>query len=115
MSGGLYVNSGRGYTAEQDVKPDFVSPGVNVTGPGPLGSYVDRTGTSAAAALASGATALLIQWGMERTQIRYFTTQELKSYLIRGALRDPALVYPNREWGYGTLNLYNTFLTLMTT
>ena len=115
VSGGLYVNSGRGYTAEQDVKPDFVSPGVNVTGPGPLGSYVDRTGTSAAAALASGATALLIQWGMERTQIRYFTTQELKSYLIRGALRDPALVYPNREWGYGTLNLYNTFLTLMTT
>lgn len=114
-AGSLYVNSGRGYTADENVKPDFVSPGVNVTGPGPLGSYIERTGTSAAVALASGATALLIQWGMERTQSRYFTTQELKSYLIRGAQRDPALIYPNREWGYGTLDLYNTFLSLMTT
>lgn len=115
VTGSLYVNSGRGYTADENVKPDFVSPGVNVTGPGPLDSYIEKTGTSAAAALTSGAAALLIQWGMERTLSRYFTTQELKSYLIRGAQRDPALTYPNREWGYGTLNLYNTFLSLMTT
>ena len=67
-----------------------------------------------AAALAAGASALLIQWGMERTPSRFYTTQELKFYLIRGAQRDPALTYPNREWGYGTLDLYNSFLSLMT-
>lgn len=113
-TGSLYIHSSRGYTADNDVKPDFVSPGVDVTGPGSLGSYVDKTGTSAAAALAAGASALLIQWGMERTPSRFYTTQELKFYLIRGAQRDPALTYPNREWGYGTLDLYNSFLSLMT-
>ena len=107
-TGSLYIHSSRGYTADNDVKPDFVSPGVDVTGPGPLGSYVDKTGTSAAAALAAGASALLIQWGMERTPSRFYTTQELKFYLIRGAQRDPALTYPNREWGYGMLDLYRT-------
>ena len=36
----------------------------------------------------------------------------LKSYLIRGAQRNPALTYPNREFGYGTLDLFQTFLRL---
>lgn len=111
----LYVHSGRGYTADNDIKPDFVSPGVNVTGPGPSGTYLERTGTSAAAALASGAAALLIQWGLQQTPPVYFTTRELKLYLIRGARRESDLSYPNREWGYGILDLYNTFLSMMTT
>ena len=33
----------------------------------------------------------------------------VKSYLIRGAKRNPALRYPNEEWGYGALDLYETF------
>ena len=111
----LYVHSGRGYTADNDIKPDFVSPGVNVTGPGPSGTYLERTGTSAAAALASGAAALLIQWGLQQTPPVYFTTRELKLYLIRGARRESDLSYPNKEWGYGILDLYNTFLSMMTT
>ncbi len=32
-TGSLYIHSSRGYTADNDVKPDFVSPGVDVTGP----------------------------------------------------------------------------------
>ena len=36
----------------------------------------------------------------------------VKAFLIRGAKRNPALSYPNREWGYGALNLYETFLRL---
>lgn len=111
----LYVHSGRGYTADNDIKPDFVSPGVNVTGPGPSGTYLERTGTSAASALASGAAALLIQWGLQQTPPVYFTTRELKLYLIRGARRESDLSYPNREWGYGILDLYNAFLSMMTT
>ena len=35
-----------------------------------------------------------------------------KSILIRGADRNPSLTYPNREWGYGTLNLYQSFLAM---
>ena len=26
-----------------------------------------------------------------------------------GATKTPDMSYPNREWGYGQLNLYNTF------
>lgn len=111
----LYVHSGRGYTAENSIKPDFVSPGVDVTGPGPSGTYLEKSGTSAAAALASGAAALLIQWGLQQTPPVYFTTRQLKIYLIRGARRDADLTYPNREWGYGILDLYNSFLSMMTT
>ena len=36
----------------------------------------------------------------------------IKAFLIRGAKRNPALSYPNREWGYGALDLYETFLRL---
>ena len=36
----------------------------------------------------------------------------LRSYLIRGARRSPSLSYPNREWGYGILDLYETFRLL---
>ena len=36
----------------------------------------------------------------------------IKSYLIRGASRNPSLSYPNREFGYGTLDLLQTFLKL---
>lgn len=110
----LYVHSGRGFAAGNVVKPDFVSPGVDVTGPGPLRTYTERTGTSAAAAVTAGAAALLVQWGLERIPPVYFTTNELKSYLIRGARREDSLIYPNREWGYGILDLYNSFLSLMT-
>ena len=34
---------------------------------------------------------------------------QIKSLLILGAIRPDFLEYPNREWGYGQLNLYNTF------
>ena len=36
----------------------------------------------------------------------------IKAFLIRGAKRNPALSYPNREWGYGALDIYETFLRL---
>ncbi|CBL35540.1 hypothetical protein CL3_02150 [butyrate-producing bacterium SM4/1] len=39
-------------------------------------------------------------------------TSIAKAFLIRGAERNPVFTYPNREWGYGTLNLYNAFLRM---
>jgi len=35
-------------------------------------------------------------------------TQKAKKYLIRGADRT-GITVPNRAWGNGTLNLYDTF------
>ena len=37
-------------------------------------------------------------------------TTRIKNYLIRGARRDQGRIYPNREWGYGEVDLYETFL-----
>ncbi|MFQ7767752.1 MAG: S8 family serine peptidase [Fusicatenibacter saccharivorans] len=96
------------------MKPDFAAPGVSVTGPGPAGSYVSFSGSSASAAITSGAAALFLQWGIQRTPARYFTAQEVKNYLIRGADRTDTITYPSREWGYGRLQLYQSFTSLMT-
>ena len=106
--------SGRGFTRLGEIKPDFAAPGVSVTGPGPAGSYVNFSGSSASAAITSGAAALFLQWGVQRTPSRYFTAQELKNYLIRGADRTDTITYPSKEWGYGRLQLYQSFTSLMT-
>jgi hypothetical protein len=34
---------------------------------------------------------------------------EVKKFLIRGAQRSPNLIYPNRDWGYGIMDIYNVF------
>lgn len=110
----LFIHSGRGYTVAGSIKPDFAAPGVDVTAPGPGNSYITFTGTSASAAITAGACALLTEWGLRRNPPLYFTTHQIKIYLIRGCVQTNPLSYPNREWGYGTLNLYQTFLALTT-
>ncbi|MEE1179103.1 MAG: S8 family peptidase [Lachnospiraceae bacterium] len=111
----IYLNSGRGYTRNQQVKPDLCAPGVKVSGPGIRDSYVQRDGTSVAAALTAGSCALLMEWGQKLPVPRYLSTYEIKNLLIRGAIRNPDLFYPNREWGYGTLDVYQVFRAISTT
>lgn len=108
----LFIHSGRGFTRRSVIKPDICSPGVNITGPSINNSYSQRTGSSMAAALCSGTAALLLEWGLNRPIPVFFSGNEVRIYLIRGAVRNPDLVYPNREWGYGTMNIYETFLSL---
>lgn len=56
--------SGRGYTRElREVKPDLVAPGVQILTTAPGGGYQRMTGTSFAAPFATGAAALLMQYG----------------------------------------------------
>ena len=76
------------------------------------GSYTHMTGTSAAAAHVAGAAALLLHWGVLEKNNFYMNSSTIKTYLIRGAKRNPALTYPNREFGYGTLDLYQAFIRL---
>ena len=45
--------------------------------------------------------------------IRLAESREIRSYFIRGAVRTQGLNYPNREWGYGRLNLEETFNALL--
>ena len=62
-----------------------------------------------AAAHVAGAVASLFGWGIVEGNQITMSQASVKSYLIRGAKRNPALRYPNEEWGYGALDLYETF------
>lgn len=105
----IYYESGRGFTANNEVKPDIAAPAVDVYGPVGKAQYGTRTGTSVAAAITAGAGALLLEWtGVRRNDIAA-STINIKNYFIRGAVRDDNNSYPNREWGWGRMDLYQTF------
>ncbi|MDD3401950.1 MAG: S8 family peptidase [Hespellia sp.] len=107
--GAIAIQSGRGYTRKQGIKPDFAAPGVNVLGVMQDGRFVRRSGSSIAAAVTAGAMALLMEWITYQRGEAGVDSVQLKSMMILGTQRNPALNYPNREWGYGTLDLYQAF------
>ncbi len=105
----LYQQAGRGYTRTGAIKPDFAAPGVNIQCPSLNHGYTTYTGTGAAAAHTAGVTAILLEWAIVRNNYPGIDTVEAKKFLIRGADRSENLVYPNRDWGYGILDIYNVF------
>ncbi|MDO5381599.1 MAG: S8 family peptidase [Eubacteriales bacterium] len=109
LTGGSDVNSSRGYTADDKIKPEMVAPGVNVYGVGGVAGYTRMSGTSVAAAHVAGACALFLSWGVTNNRQSLIGNSEIKAYLIRGADRRPNMEYPNRIYGYGTLNIANAF------
>ncbi|BBF45166.1 Ser-type protease [Lachnospiraceae bacterium KM106-2] len=111
----LYLNSSRGYTVSNLVKPDIVAPGVNVYGPIGRNQFGTKTGSSIAAAFTAGLAALLLQWGIGYGNSTTINTSDIKTILIRGANRNQTITYPNREWGYGSVDLFSSFESLRTT
>lgn len=105
---GIYIHSSRGYTRLGVVKPDLAAPGVNIGAP----NLPSASGTSVAAALVAGSLANLLSWALDVQSPWFLNTSIAKSFLVRGANRNPNFSYPNKEWGYGTLDLYNAFLQL---
>lgn len=105
----LYLNASRGYTRVGDIKPEIAAPGVNVTSPTLDQGFSDATGTSVSAAHTAGVAALLLEWGIVRGNQASMSTVEMKVFLIRGARRELQIPYPNRDWGYGILDVYNVF------
>lgn len=103
------VNSSRGYTADNRVKPDIVAPGVDVYGVGGIRGYTRRSGTSVAAAHTAGAAALFLSWGVTNKNREVIGNTEIKSYLIRGAKRQNGVEYPNVSSGYGMLDISGAF------
>ena len=108
----LSQSSGRGYTRSRRIKPDIAAPGVDVPGALPGRRFTVRTGASAAAAVTAGAIALMLEWLLNYENVPGIDSYQIKSLLILGAVRPKTMEYPNREWGYGQLNLYNTFETI---
>lgn len=109
ITGGIYVDSGRGFTRTSQIKPDLAAPAVNVYGPTAGGGYTQKSGTSIAAALTAGVCANLMEWAIIKGRDPYIDSTRIKEYLIRGARRESGLSYPSREWGYGKLDLEGVF------
>lgn len=105
----LYVNSSRGYTRDNVVKPELAAPGVNYLAPTLNKTFEPFSGTSISAAHTAGVAALMLEWGTVRNNNPGMDSNVLKNFLIRGARRRPNLVYPNRDWGYGILDIFSVF------
>ncbi|MHC1724045.1 MAG: S8 family peptidase [Aminipila sp.] len=104
----LYPESSWGATRLAIDLPDLVAPGYQVGGFYPTG-YGSMNGTSVATAITAGACALMLQWGIVEGNDLAFCTPLLRAYLIRGCNRTDVMEYPNSQWGFGTLNLMQTF------
>ena len=111
-TGSVAQASGRGYTRTGRRKPDLAAPGVNVTGLLPGGRFSARSGSCVSAALTAGAAALMLEWLIYVKEVPGIDSFQIRSLLVLGAYRPDTMEYPNSEWGYGQLNLYNTFETM---
>ncbi len=108
----LAINASRGYTIMNTISPTLAAPGVNMIVPTLNNSYTVKSGSSIAAAFTTGVVAMLLEWGIVNGNQPQLDTLQIKNFLIRGAKRDRNLTYPNRDWGYGILDVYGAFTSL---
>lgn len=106
-NGSIYANASRGFLMRDISKPDLTAPGVGVTGPGLRNNYVNRSGTSVAAAHAAGIFALFLQWNRDNPSLGPYYAAQVQSFFLKSAQRDMdmALEYPNEIWGYGIIDI----------
>lgn len=112
ITGGRYMFASRGYTRTGLIKPNIGAPGVELIGPTINGGFIRSSGTSLSAAFTTGVVAMMLEWGIVKENYISMNTTEVNKFLIRGANRSNGLTYPNREWGYGKIDIYNTFEVL---
>lgn len=105
----LYINASRGFTRTKFIKPEIAAPGVSILSPTLEHGFDYVTGTSASAAHATGISAMLMEWGVVLGNYSKMNTNVIKVFMIRGAKRDEDVVYPNRDWGFGILDIFNVF------
>lgn len=85
----LYIANGRGFGRDGSIKPDISS--------------------ALSCAITAGAACQFLNWGIVEGRDRELRASDIKGYFIRGAIRDNDIVYPSRQWGYGRLDVYNSF------
>ena len=107
INNSFYLGAGRGYSRTNVIKPDLVAPGVDVPT-----LYGNRTGSSLSVAMAAGGIAQFMQWAVVEGNSPLADTEEVRNYMIKGAGRQIGITYPNKQWGFGTLNVYGVFENL---
>lgn len=99
--------SGRGFTRENNqIKPDIVAPGVDISSASVNGGRSVLSGTSMATPFVTGSAALMMEWGIVRKNDPYLYGEKLKAYLIKGAKHlEGYESWPNKQAGWGALCL----------
>lgn len=99
VSGSLYTGASYGYTADNRIKPDLAAPKGDVL----------YEGTGMATAFGVGCAALVFEAAIRQENYVILDTLVMKRLFIASAERD-GRDYPNREWGYGKLDVYGVFV-----
>lgn len=108
----LVSSSGEGFTRNDKVQPIIAAGGINAIATKPGGGSSIVSGGSVAAAVTAGCCALILQWSIIDGNNPTMYAQKLQTYLIRGAKKRPNDEYPNRNLGYGLLDLAGTINSL---
>lgn len=101
--------SGRGYTRDGRIKPDIAAGGINALVTTPGGGTRVVSGSSVATAVTAGCCALILDWAVVKGNDPGLYATEVHSYLIRGTNMRIGDVYPNEQWGYGTISMTGVF------
>lgn len=99
VSGSLYTQASYGYTADNRIKPDLAAPKGEVL----------YEGTGMATAFGGGCAALVFEAAARQENYVILDTLMMKRLFTASAERD-GREYPNREWGYGKLDVYGVFV-----
>ena len=106
----MWIGSSKGPVKGKGIKPDIVAPGVDIISTFINQSYTTATGTGVSSSLTCGVLALVMEYVSQQGNYarKELFTQILKTYLMRGAIKQDIYTYPNYSQGYGILNLRNT-------
>ncbi|MDU5491961.1 MAG: S8 family peptidase [Clostridium perfringens] len=111
-NGAIVSESGRGYTTKDYIQPIITAGGINAITTKPGGGTITMSGASVAGAILAGCCALIIQWAVvDGNDLQMYATK-LQAYIIRGARKREGDTYPNRQWGYGILDMQEIFKSL---
>jgi hypothetical protein len=74
--------------------------------------YSEIPGTGAATAHATGALAMILEWGIPGGNYTSLSGNAINSLITRGTRRESSIIYPNNIWGYGMLDINELFQRL---
>lgn len=105
----LIAAAGKGFNTDGSINPDIATMGMNILTTDSAGGVTTFSGSSAATAIVAGCCALLLEWGIIKGNDFSMYSKKIISYLTYGAYRNPLYRFPNRETGFGDLDLLGTF------
>lgn len=112
-NGATVSESGRGFPRNDIIQPIITAGGINALTTRPGGGTVRVSGASVAGAVLAGSCALILQWAVIDRNDPEMYAVKLQSYIIRGARKRAGDIYPNRQWGYGILDIQGIFNSLI--